>query len=286
MAKVFARLNLTTQAAVKDIPADCRAVIEQYFPQGMKTFTKFLYHHTGMDLNKLTPEVKTFKRLSQAEIDKCTENNGVLLIQFNYNGQQGIFILTSAITSFYSENKREEEFISVKGRDYRMLGRPKNVVFVINQPETWYKAWAFTFPEGSSTMDLRNQRSENKKGAIFRTPKELQYWMSDYDKNGYKIEKNKYKKMLEQIRQEDGRWAKKTESLMLEFLDIQKKAIAAKKLDNIKYELQWAMEAISNACLKSLPTSYYDDKERAKAFNKSEEQMEKLKKVAKDNNIL
>ena len=286
MAKVFARLNLTTQAAVKDIPADCRAAIEQYFPQGMKNFTKFLYQHTGMDLNKLTPEVKTFKRLSQAEIDKCTENNGALFIQFNYNGQHGIFILTSGITSFYSENKREGEFISVKGRDYRMLGRPKNVVFVINQPETTYKAWAFTFPEGSSTMDLKNQRRENKKGALFRTPKELQYWMSDYDKNGYKIDKNKYKKMLELIRQEDGRWAKKTESLMLEFLDIQKKAVAAGKLIDIKYKLQWAMEALSDACLRSLPTSYYDDKEKVKAFDKAEKNMESLRKQAKEEGIL
>lgn len=286
MAKVFARLNLTTQAAVKDIPADCRAAIEQYFPQGMKNFTKFLYRHIGMDLNKLTPEVKTFKRLNQAEIDKCTENNGALLIQFNYNGQHGIFILTSGITSFYSENKREEEFISVKDRDYRMLGRPKNVVFVINQPETWYKAWAFTFPEGSSTMDLRNQRSENKKGAIFRTPKELQYWLSDYDKSGYRIDKNKYKKMLEQIRQEGGVWAKKAEALLQEFFDIQKKAAAVKKLDDIKYELKWAMEAISDACLKSLPTSFYDDKEKAKAFNKAEEKMENLKKQAKEKGIL
>ena len=286
MTKVFARLNLTTQAAVKDIPADCRAAIEQYFPQGMKTFTKFLYRYTGMDLNKLTPEVKTFKRLSQAEIDKCTENNGALLIQFNYNGQHGIFILTSGITSFYSENKREEEFISVKGRDYRMLGRPKNVVFVINQPETIYKAWAFTFPEGSSTMDLRNQRSENKKGAILRTPKELQYWLSDYDKSGYRINKNKYKKMLEQIRQEGGIWAKKTDAAMREFLDIQNKAVAAKKLKNITYVLKITMDRINDAVRKSLPSSYYDDKEKAKAFESLESSLMSLRKRAKEEGIL
>lgn len=280
MVKIFERLNLTTQAAVKDIPADCRAAIEQYFPQGMKTFTKFLYRHIGMDLNTLTPEVKTFKRLSQAEIDKCTENGGALLIQFNYNGQQGIFILTSGITSFYSENKREEEFISVKGRDYRMLGRPKNVVFVINQPETIYKAWAFTFPEGSSTMDLRNQRSENKKGAIFRTPKELQYWSWNYDKSGYQIDKNKYKKMLEEIRQEGGTWAKKTDSLMRDFLDIQNKTVGSKKFKDLQFYFTDAMEKISNAALRSM-AGYYSDKERFKAFDEAEASMKRLKeKVA------
>ena len=40
--KVLSRLNIKTKAAVKDIPADLKKVIEQDYPDGMKGF--YIYY--------------------------------------------------------------------------------------------------------------------------------------------------------------------------------------------------------------------------------------------------
>ena len=284
MAKVFARLNLTTQAAVKDIPADCRAAIEKHFPEGMRGFTKTLYNLIKMDLNKLTPEVKTFKRLNQAEIDKVTENGGALLISFIYKDQEGVILITKSKVYLYMNNFKEN-IVAIKNKLFEITNKSKNVIQLINQPETVYKAWSLTFPEGSSTMDLRDQRRENKKGAIFRTPKELQQWMFTYDKNGYRIDKSKYKEMLEQLHNVNGFWVKKIDPLMQEFLDIQKKAVDAGKLGNIKKDLDFTNEGINDAIARSLDSSY-TDKEKQFRFDRAVKRLKELRRAAKDEGIL
>lgn len=273
---------LSVEAAVSDIPQKLKDAANKHWYNGFKGFVQELYRSSRMDLNKLTPEVKVFKRLSQSEIDKITKDGGILAIVFSYEGQEGIILCSSRYTDLYSKG-REEEGIDLGNGYYRILGRPRNVVALINKPGIEYTAWALEFPDGD-VSDKVEKRAEQKKGAIFRTPEQLQNWMSNFDKSGYRIDKNKYKEMLQKIREEGGMWAKKMDNVMRAFLDLQNKIVSQKKMDEMRYDLRYAMEAISSAALKSL-SSIYSDKEKNELFKKAESEIEKLKKAMKDKGI-
>lgn len=282
--KVLSRFSryLSVEAAVSDIPQKLKDAANKHWYNGFKGFVQELYRSSRMDLNKLTPEVKVFKRLSQSEIDKITKDGGILAIVFSYEGQEGIILCSSRYTDLYSKG-REEEGIDLGNGYYRILGRPRNVVTLINKPGIEYTAWALEFPDGD-VSDKVEKRAEQKKGAIFRTPEQLQNWMSNFDKSGYRIDKNKYKEMLQKIREEGGMWAKKMDNVMRAFLDLQNKIVSQKKMDEMRYDLRYAMEAISSAALKSL-SSIYPDKEKNELFKKAESEIEKLKKAMKDKGI-
>lgn len=273
---------LSVEAAVSDIPQKLKDAANKHWYNGFKGFVQELYRSSRMDLNKLTPEVKVFKRLSQSEIDKITKDGGILAIVFSYEGQEGIILCSSRYTDLYSKG-REEEGIDLGNGYYRILGRPRNVVTLINKPGIEYTAWALEFPDGD-VSDKVEKRAEQKKGAIFRTPEQLQNWMSNFDKSGYRIDKNKYKEMLQKIREEGGMWAKKMDNVMRAFLGLQNKIVSQKKMDEMRYDLRYAMEAISSAALKSL-SSIYSDKEKNELFKKAESEIEKLKKAMKDKGI-
>lgn len=282
--KVLSRFSryLSVEAAVSDIPQKLKDAANKHWYNGFKGFVQELYRSSRMDLNKLTPEVKVFKRLSQSEIDKITKDGGILAIVFSYEGQEGIILCSSRYTDLYSKG-REEEGIDLGNGYYRILGRPRNVVTLINKPGIEYTAWALEFPDGD-VSDKVEKRAEQKKGAIFRTPEQLQNWMSNFDKSGYRIDKNKYKEMLQKIREEGGMWAKKMDNVMRAFLDLQNKIVSQKKMDEMRYDLRYAMEAISSAALKSL-SSIYSDKEKNELFKKAESMIETLKKAMKDKGI-
>ena len=282
--KVLSRFSryLSVEAAVSDIPQKLKDAANKHWYNGFKGFVQELYRSSRMDLNKLTPEVKVFKRLSQSEIDKITKDGGILAIVFSYEGQEGIILCSSRYTDLYSKG-REEEGIDLGNGYYRILGRPRNVVTLINKPGIEYTAWALEFPDGD-VSDKVEKRAEQKKGAIFRTPEQLQNWMSNFDKSGYRIDKNKYKEMLQKIREEGGMWAKKMDNVMRAFLDLQNKIVSQKKMDEMRYDLRYAMEAISSAALESL-SSIYSDKEKNELFKKAESEIEKLKKAMKDKGI-
>lgn len=282
--KVLSRFSryLSVEAAVSDIPQKLKDAANKHWYNGFKGFVQELYRSSRMDLNKLTPEVKVFKGLSQSEIDKITKDGGILAIVFSYEGQEGIILCSSRYTDLYSKG-REEEGIDLGNGYYRILGRPRNVVTLINKPGIEYTAWALEFPDGD-VSDKVEKRAEQKKGAIFRTPEQLQNWMSNFDKSGYRIDKNKYKEMLQKIREEGGMWAKKMDNVMRAFLDLQNKIVSQKKMDEMRYDLRYAMEAISSAALKSL-SSIYSDKEKNELFKKAESMIETLKKAMKDKGI-
>ena len=90
--------------------------------------------------------------------------------------------------------------------------------------------------------------------------------------------------MLQKIREEGGMWAKKMDNVMGAFLDLQNKIVSQKKMDEMRYDLRYAMEAISSAALKSLSSSY-SDKEKNELFKKAESMIETLKKAMKDKGI-
>ncbi len=265
---------LSVEAAVSDIPQKLKDAANKHWYNGFKGFVQSLYRNSRKDLNKLTPEVKVFKRLSQSEIDKITKDGGILAIVFSYEGQEGIILCSTMYTDLYSKG-REEEGVDLGNGYYRILGRPRNVVALINKPGIEYTAWALEFPDGDVSNKIE-KRAEQKKGAIFRTPEQLQNWMSDFDKSGYRIDKNKYKEMLQKIREEGGMWVKKVDKIMKDFLDLQSKIGAAKKIRDLTYPLKDAMKAISEATMISFD-SFYSDKEREERFKKAEKQLDYLR---------
>lgn len=282
--KVLSRFSryLRVEAAVSDIPQKLKDAANKHWYNGFKGFVQELYRSSRRDLNKLTPEVKVFKRLSQPEIDTITKDGGILAIVFSYKGQEGIILCSTMYTDLYSKG-REEQGIDLGNGYYRILGRPRNVVTLINKPGVEYTAWALKFPDGD-VYDKVSKRAEQKKGAIFRTPEQLQNWMSDFDKSGYRIDKNKYKEMLQKIREEGGMWVKKVDKIMKDFLDLQSKIGAAKKIRDLTYPLKDAMKAISEATIHSWD-SWYSDKEREEQFKKAEKQLDNLRERMKKEGI-
>lgn len=282
--KVLSRFSryLSVEAAVSDIPQKLKDAANEHWYNGFKGFVKELYRESRMDLNKLTPEVKVFKRLSQPEIDRITEDGGILAIVFSYEGQEGIILCSTGYTDLCSKG-REQEGIDLGNGYYRILGRPRNVVTLINKPGVEYTAWALKFPDGD-VSDKISKRAEQKKGAIFRTPKQLQHWMTDYDKSGYKVDKYKYREMLKSIREEGGLWAKKVEELMKTFLDLQNKIVTEKKMKDLRYDLQFAMEAISKFSLSTLE-SWRSDKDREDNFKAAQNRIQQLRTAMKNKGI-
>ena len=248
----------------------------------MKGFLKDLYRSTRCDLNKLVPEVKTFKRLSQPEINKVVDNRGALVILFKYKGQEGVIFMTYTSTDLYCYG-REENGVEIDGSSYRILGRPRNVVTLINRPETEYRAWALSFPDGD-VLDKVEQRRKSKEGAILRSPEKYRYWSNEYDKNGYVVDRYKYKRMLEKMREENGLWANKIDSLMKEYLHIQEQIVKAKKFGSLRYVLKDAMEKISKASIYAI-AGYSDDNGKRKCFEEAEKSVENLKKRVQSEGI-
>lgn len=284
--KVLSRFSryLSVEAAVSDIPAPLQKAINKHWYEGMRGFVKNLYSITRMDLNSLTPEVKTFKRLSQSEIDKITKDDGVLVIVFNYKGSEGVLLLNYHSTDFY-QNGREMEGLYIGNSFYRILGRPRNVVTLINKPEVEYTAWAFYFPSGS-VMDKVREREARKKGMIRRVPEKFRNnWMKEYDKNGYELDKHKYRDMLQKIREEGGLWAKRLDAAMRDFLQIQSDILAAKKIDDLRYELRDTMKKLNEAAMKSLDT-FSTDKDKKAAFDSIEKALSNLKARMKKEGIV
>ena len=63
---------------------------------------------------------------------------------------------------------------------------------------------------------------------------------------------------------------------MKDFLDLQSKIGAAKKIRDLTYPLKDAMKAISEATMLSFD-SFYSDKEREAQFKKAEKQLDYLR---------
>lgn len=277
--KVQARLDRFNKAlaAVSDIPSELKDAINKNYDGGMKDFLRELYIYTRKDLNKLEPKVEVLKRVSQPELEKILKEGSSLVFSFKFKGKSGVLALFNKYSvRLYIEGKIRPG-VEINYRFIDVAKSLRNVGTFLNSPDTEYKAWKFSFPEGSDVREKVDQRYEQKKGAVFRTPKELQNWMFTFDKSGYKVDKDKYKDILKKLREEKGLWQKKTEELMNEFVKLQNQVISKGKLSSNRYELQEIMKKISAAIVYSL-NNYANDREKERSFKVASDALNSLKK--------
>ena len=209
--KVFSRLNLTVKAAVKDIPADLREVINKHFRGGMKEFTKDVYRTTNKDLNDLEMSSDTFTKTSkikEADINNITgARDKVLIINVFDNGKDmGIFDICGSYPHWFLDGRTPDVFELSKIEDpskpwkvtYKnvgIYGKPRNIPVVLNWPGITYKAWIIDLSKAKDTKDLKNERYQAQKGIVERYK---DAW--GVDKSGYKVDRDKYVKMLKELK--------------------------------------------------------------------------------------
>ena len=258
--KVLSRLNIKTKAAVKDIPADLKKVIEQNYPGGMKGFTFSIYDHTGKDLNELQMAPDTFTkatRLREKDIlDIVGNNDKILVLSLTDKESQnylGMIVLTRSSTSLSKDNRYNYNLYSPsKNKTVEIMGHPKNVIWSLNNGDFDYKAWIIDLSKAESTMDKRAARRKAQEGIIKRyAPYEF-----TVDKSGYRINRNKYVDMLKELKQQGNIFIDQIAKISSEMFDligeINKNGLA----NDLKYALQDLSDALSSALRASVSDSF------------------------------
>lgn len=273
--KVFNRLNLTIKAAVKDIPADLREVINKHFRGGMKEFTKDIYRTTMKDLNDLEMSPDNFIRtgkIKESDINNIVgARDKVLIINvFDDGKDMGMFDISGSYPRWFLDGRTPDVFELSKIEDPSMpwrvtyknvgiYGKPRNIPIVLNWPGITYKAWIIDLSKAKDTKDLKNQRYEAQKGILKRYK---DAW--GIDKSGYKIDRNKYKDMLKELKKAGNEYVDKIAKISAEFFDtITKLRKKDPKLGD--WEVRKAVEAMNEALKSSTDAYGWDDNKKINA---------------------
>lgn len=227
--KVFSRLNLTVKAAVKDIPADLREVINKHYRGGMKEFLKDTYRGTNKDLNSLEMSPDTFTkttRIKEADINNIVGSRDKILIinVFENGNDRGIFDI-SGFPHWWENGKQPDVFELSKIEDpskpwrvtYKnvgIYGKPRNVPIVLNWPGITYKAWIIDLSKAKDTKDIRNERYQAQKGIVERYK---DAW--GVDKSGYKVDRDKYVKMLKELKRAGNEYMDKIAKISADYFE-------------------------------------------------------------------
>lgn len=270
----FLAESVRLNEAVADIPADLKEVINKHYPSGMKRFLEKVYKCTSRDLNDLEISNDNFIRttkIKESDLnDVVKERDKILVINvFERNNDMGLIYLSSFITDYYL-NKRETEHFEINYRNYRLLGRPRNVATVLNAEGITYKAWIIDLSKAKSTADLQRQRREAQENIV----KRYDYgW--DLDKSGYYVDKNKYKKMLTALKNEGNVYVDRISKISAEYFDILSKLDKSK--GGISFSINDAANAMKIAISASIDTIWNDNKKITSKIDDFERLVKKLK---------
>lgn len=257
--KVLSRLNIKTMAAVKDIPADLKKIIEQNYPDGMKGFTFIIYRRTDKDLNELQMAPDTFTkttRLREKDILDIVENGDkILVLSLTDKRSQeplGMIVLTKTTASLSKDNKFNYEGLYSPSKNKTVdMSRPKNVIWALNTGDFDYKAWIIDLSKAKSTTDIMNARRKAQEGIIKRYPAA---W--DVDKSGYRINKHKYADMLKELKQQGNIFIDQIAKISSEIFDLIGEINKSGLANKLKYALQDLSDNLSLALRASVSDSY------------------------------
>lgn len=287
--KVFSRLNLTVKAAVKDIPADLKQVIQLHYNGGMKEFLKDTYRYTLKDLNDLEMAPDTFtktNRLKESDITGITgERDKILIINvFENEKDRGIFAIEGAYPRWFENGRQQNVFELSKTEDpskpwrvdYRNVGisgKPRNVPVVLNWPGITYKAWIIDLSKAKDTKDLRNERYEAQRGILQRFERN---W--GVDKSGYTVDRNKYKDMLKELKRAGNDYVDRIAKISAEFFDVTMK-LQKKDPNASSWDIRAASDAMHDALEASVNKYGYDDNKKINAkIDEFQRRVDNLKK--------
>lgn len=276
------------ESGVKDIPADLKDVIEKHCNGGYKRFiSEMLYSATSKNLNQLEigqENISTLSKIKEADIVKVTGNNeGVLLInvfrpKFYSQGKEmedkGLIVISKNYTEYYCDAKMTEPFY-INGRYYNVNGSVRNVITVLNDPETKYKAWYIDLSKAESTAELKNKRWEAQKNVLKRYNLDQinSYWKGGYDKSGYLIRdvsnKERYNQMLKDLKKAGNVYVDRIQKISNELFELIGKC--QKEGRKIwEYETRPVFDAMREALNKSVEDGTYSwgtNKETEKAID-------------------
>ena len=270
----FLAESVRLNEAVADIPADLKEVINKHYHSGMKQFLDDVYRSTSKDLNDLEMSNDNFIRttkIKESDLnDVVKERDKILVINvFERDNDMGVIYLGAYMTDYYL-NKRETEHFEVNYRNYRILGRPRNVATILNAEGITYKAWIIDLSKAKSTEDLQRQRREAQENIIKRYDCG---W--NLDKSGYQVDKSKYKKMLAALKKEGNVYVDRISKISAEYFDVLSKLDKSKS--GISFSINDAAEAMKNAIAASVDTIWNDNKKITSKIDDFERLVKKLK---------
>ena len=272
------------ESGIKDIPSDLKDVIEHHCRGGYKRFiSEILYRDTSKNLNQLEigqESISTLSKIKEADITKVTGNNeGVLLInvfrpKYQEMEDKGLIVISKNYADYYCDARRTEPFY-INGRYYNVHGSVRNVITVLNDPETKYKAWYIDLSKAESTAELKNKRWEAQKNVLkrYNIDQINSYGRGDYDKSGYlKREvsnKERYNQMLKDLKKAGNVYVDRIQKISNELFELLGKyQKEGKKI--WEYETRPVFDAMRTALNKSIEDGTYSwgsNKETEKAID-------------------
>lgn len=252
--KVLKRLNLIpTTAAVKDIPADLRALIDS--EMGMKQFTEWLYSSTYKDLNALEMSKDVFtktKKITSKDFGKANAGEECLIIQlYEDKHPLGLLFICGGYFRFYDKKKKLDTFY-LQGAPLD-IHSSRNIVRILNDPHITFNAWIIDLSKAEDTTALRRERYEAQQGIIKRYANQF----IRTDKSGYEVDKDKYKDMLRELKRAGNVYMDRIAKESARFFDLQSQIAKAGKTDNLSWKTNNVIEDLKDALTKSV--AYYAD---------------------------
>lgn len=261
--------NFKTQAAVKDLPQDLVDAINKYAENDFKGVIKELYNRTYKDLNKI-----------ELSSDAITTTNKIRTSDLHSAKDKAFFILIDDQSLVLQCPERfpyligGEEYFDINGRNVDVSYSPMNLARVLNNFP--YKAWVIDLSKAEDTRSLRKDRQDSQEGMVHRyRPDEQNSW-GDYDLSGYKIDKNRLKNKLRQLRQENNVYTNKLIELYSQLSSVfNKRMLLPRDKRQYGYKLDQAFKDFLRA-VDSAESSYTDPKSIDNDIQRAKETIDKL----------
>ena len=261
--------NFKTQAAVKDLPQDLVDAINKYTENDFKGVIKELYNRTYKDLNKI-----------ELSSDAITTTNKIRTSDLVSAKDKAFFILIDDQSLVLQCPERYpyliggEEYFEINGRNVDVSYSPMNLARILNNFP--YKAWVIDLSKAEDTRSLRKDRQDSQEGMVRRyRPDEQNSW-GDYDLSGYKIDKDRLKKKLRQLRQDNNVYTNKLIELYSQLSSVfNKRMLLPRDKRQYGYKLDQAFKDFLRA-VDSAESSYRDPKSIDDDIQRAKETIDKL----------
>lgn len=263
--------NFKTQAAVKDLPQDLVDAINKYTRGGMKNAMNQLYLLTYKDLNKIelsSDVITTTNKIKSSDL--LSENKAIFVLIDDKS-------LVLCVAHMFPELLGGENAFRVDGKYLDIRYSERNIARVLNNYP--YKAWVIDLSKAEDTTSLHDERTKSQEGVVERRRNLINdpYFDTNYyDLSGYKIDKNRLKNKLRQLRQENNVYTNKLIELYSQLSSVfNKRMLLPRDKRQYGYKLDQAFKDFLRA-VDSAESSYTDPKSIDDDIQRAKETIDKL----------
>lgn len=268
------KLVRISTAAVKDIPAELKNLINKHW--NFKDFTSKIYRISHKDLEDLeiAPDTFSKKKVKSSDLYDIVKNGDKFIITDleMYGKDVGILFTAKSGLGYYKDGNFNS-VIEYNGKLHDALNTRTHVQ-LFNNDDIKKTSWIIDLSKAKSTEDIIKERKEAQEGIIQRYIGDL--FTRDIDKSGYRIDKNKYNKMLNEMKREGNEYVERISKITNDFLDMLGQLQKA-GIDNYKYhfDVQEIYKKLGNALDDS--TNYWDGTKASRIKESINEFEEKVK---------